>query len=118
MIEKRYIIADTRALPATPCPCGSAQRAFTDDPDKIATLHVVNISQESRVHYHKKMTEIYYILEGRGQVELDGMRVDVEPGSSILIKPGCRHRAIGKLRLLNIPIPAFDAEDEWFDEAE
>jgi len=28
---------------------------------------------------------------------------------------GCRHRAIGKLRIVNIPVPAFDANDEWFD---
>jgi hypothetical protein len=33
-----------------------------------------------------------------------------------MIKPGCRHRAIGKLKILNIPIPAFDPDDEFFDE--
>ena len=27
----------------------------------------------------------------------------------------CRHRAIGKLKIVNIPIPAFDEADEWFD---
>ena len=39
----------------------------------------------------------------------------VRPGDAILIEPGCRHRAIGKLRVLNIPVPAFDPADEWFD---
>lgn len=116
MSEKRYRIVNTRSLPSTPCPCGTAKRAFTEDDDQIASLHVVNISQDSRVHYHKKMTEIYYILDGNGQIELDGMRFDVSPGSSVLIKPGCRHRAIGKLKLINIPIPAFDPTDEWFDD--
>jgi hypothetical protein len=33
-----------------------------------------------------------------------------------MIKPGCRHRAVGDLRILNIPVPAFDPADEWFDE--
>jgi hypothetical protein len=33
----------------------------------------------------------------------------------IKIKPDCIHRAIGKLRILNVAIPAFDAGDEWFD---
>jgi len=116
MSSKRYRIVNTKSLTAHRCPCGTAKRAFTDDPDQIASLHVVNVGETSKTHYHKKMTEIYYILEGHGQIELDGMRFDVEPGSSIMIKPGCRHRAIGKLKLLNIPVPAFDPEDEFFDE--
>ena len=66
-------------------------------------------------HRHPKSEEIYYILEGRGQMELDGQLFDVEPGDSVLIKPGCRHRAIGQLKVLNVPIPAFDPDDEWFD---
>ena len=32
-----------------------------------------------------------------------------------MIKPGCRHRAVGDLTLINVPVPAFDSEDEWFD---
>jgi hypothetical protein len=27
----------------------------------------------------------------------------------------CRHRAVGKLRIVNICIPPFDPADEWFD---
>ena len=61
------------------------------------------------------MTEIYVILEGAGEMELDGERIPVRPMSSIMIKPGCRHRAIGQLRILNIAIPKFDPQDEWFD---
>ena len=62
-----------------------------------------------------KTSEIYYILEGAGQIELDGQRFDVESGDAILIKPGCRHRALGEMRIINVPIPAFDPTDEWFD---
>ena len=67
------------------------------------------------MHYHKKMAEVYYVLEGSGQMELDGELFDVKPGVSILIKPGCRHRAIGKMKIINVPVPAFDPDDEWFD---
>lgn len=77
---------------------------------------MVDISKDSRLHYHKKLTEIYLILEGEGHMELDGELVPVKPMTSILIKPGCRHRAVGKMRLINVPIPAFDPEDEWFDD--
>jgi len=48
-------------------------------------------------------------------MELDGERVEVRTGSTIFIPPGVRHRAIGKMRIVNIPVPAFDPEDEWFD---
>ena len=48
-------------------------------------------------------------------MELDGELFDVEPGCSILIKPGCRHRALGQMKILNFVIPAFDPNDEWFD---
>ncbi len=112
---KRYQIARPDELPGVDCPCGETRRAFVDDPDRIASLHVVDISTEARTHYHKRLTEIYYILEGEGEMELDGERHAVKPGDAILIKPGCRHRAIGRLKVLNVPVPAFDPEDEWFD---
>ena len=112
---RKYSVVNLDEVTPVPCPCGMSRRAFTDDPDKIASLHVVDVSIDAKTHYHKKLTEIYYILEGTGQMELDGELVDVGPGSTVLIKPGCRHRAIGKMRILNVPVPAFDPDDEWFD---
>jgi mannose-6-phosphate isomerase-like protein (cupin superfamily) len=114
-MAERFQIARFSELPAVNCPCGQARRAFVDDPGGVASLHMVEISTDARVHYHKRMTEIYYILEGAGEIELDGERHPVRPGDAILIKPGCRHRAIGRLRVLNVPVPAFDPNDEWFD---
>lgn len=110
-----YSVAHLDQIPAVPCPCGMSRRAFADDADQVASLHVVDISVDAKTHYHKRLTEIYYILEGHGQMELDGQRIDVSPGSAILIKPGCRHRAIGTMKIINVPIPAFDPDDEWFD---
>ena len=114
--EKNYRLADFASIKGTPCPCGTSKRAFVAPDNSVASMHVVEISQRSRVHYHKKMTEIYYVLEGEGNFELDGESVPVSPGSAVLIKPECRHRAVGKLKILNVPIPAFDEEDEWFDD--
>jgi len=50
-----------------------------------------------------------------GEIELDGERFPVKPMTAIYIRPGCRHRAVGKLKIINIPVPAFDESDEWFD---
>ena len=110
-----YMIAQLDQTPAVRCPCGFARRAFASPDNSVATLHLVDIQEDSRTHYHKQMTELYLVLEGEGQMELDGEIFPLKPMTAVLIKPGCRHRAIGKLKIVNIPIPAFDSEDEWFD---
>ena len=110
-----YIIADFSKMKAIRCPCGFSQRAFVSPDNPTATMHIVEIEEDARVHYHKKLTEIYLVLEGTGWLELDGKKVPVKPFTAILIKPFCRHRAIGRMRIVNVSIPAFDAKDEWFD---
>ncbi len=111
----RYLLADLNAIDPVRCPCGFSRRAFATPENELATMHAVEILEDSRTHYHKKMTEIYLILEGEGHMELDGELVPIRPMNTIMIKPGCRHRAIGKLKIINVAIPAFDETDEWFD---
>ena len=113
-----FLVADLAATTPIPCPCGSARRAFAPS-DEVASMHVTEIDANARVHYHKKMTELYLILEGEGHMELDGELVPVRPMSTVLIRPGCRHRAVvapgRRMTIVNVPVPAFDAADEWFD---
>lgn len=111
-----YLIAQLDEIEPIRCPCGITRRAFLGSENSVATMHRVDISKDSRVHYHRNLTEIYLVLEGSGHVELDGERIPVQPMTSILIKPGCRHRAVGKLKVIVIAIPAFDPDDEWFDD--
>ena len=110
-----FHITQLDQVPPVRCPCGLARRAFAGEPGNAASLHLVDIEQDSRTHYHKRMTEIYLVLEGEGQMELDGQLFPVKPMTAVYIRPGCRHRAIGRLKIVNIPIPAFDPADEWFD---
>lgn len=110
-----FMIAQLDDIPAVKCPCGFSRRAFVSPDNPVATMHMVDIQVDARTHYHKKLTEIYLVLEGEGEMELDGKRYPVRKHTAIFIKPGCRHRAIGKLQIVNIPIPAFDPTDEWFD---
>ena len=110
-----YLIAQLDEITPTRCPCGFARRAFAGSDQNAASMHLVDIQEDSRTHYHKTMTEIYLVLEGEGQMELDGQLYPVKPMTAIYIRPGCRHRALGQLRIVNIPVPAFDEADEWFD---
>ncbi len=113
--KSNYMVVDFDDITPVRCPCGFARRAFATSDNPLATMHVVDIQADSRAHYHKRMTEIYFVLEGQGQMELDGSLIPIKPHTAIFVKPGCRHRAIGKLKILNVPIPAFDESDEWFD---
>ena len=110
-----YLLTQLDQLASIPCPCGSARRAFATPGETVASVHLVDIREDARPHFHHCMTEIYVVLEGEGELELDGERLPVKPLTAVYIKPGCRHRAIGKLRVLNLVIPAFDPADEWFD---
>lgn len=112
-----YEVVHMDEVQPVPCPCGMSRRAFVSPDNPVATLHVVDIADDARAHYHKKLTEIYYILETQGEafMELDGQRIPVRQGTSVLIRPGTRHRAVGRMKIINIPIPAFDPDDEWFD---
>ena len=109
-------IVDFSDIPGAACPCGSAQRAFADSGE--CTLHTVTISADAATHYHRSHTEVYYVLEGSGQMELDGQLRPVQPGMAIFIPPGVRHRAVvgdEPMKILNFVMPPFDPADEYFD---
>ena len=112
-----FEIVDFQNLPATPCPCGTARRAFSDLPDYPATIHVTDISLDARLHYHRRITETYYFLhcEPDARMQLGDDIIPVRPGMAILIRPGTRHRALGRMQVLIVAIPKFDPNDEWED---
>ena len=116
-VPGNYEIVDFTQMAGTPCPCGTARRAFTDVADFPGTVHVTEISTDARLHYHKQLTETYYFLEceADAKMQLGEEVIDIHPGMCVLIRPGVRHRAIGKMKVLILVLPKFDVEDEWFD---
>lgn len=113
----RAQIVDFNELPGVACPCGTARRAFADVESYPGTVHLTEISADAALHYHKRLTETYYFLEcgPDAKMQLDDDIIDVKPGCCILIPPGVRHRAIGRMKVLNIVFPKFDPADEWLD---
>lgn len=111
-----YVIRKQADAPSVPCPCGTSTRILTSADGAPCSLHVTSIRDSVR-HYHRELTEVYYILEGLGKIELNGDWHDVEPGTVVWIEPGTRHRVVseGGLKTIVVSLPAFNAEDEWFD---
>ncbi|NIP98256.1 MAG: cupin domain-containing protein [Akkermansiaceae bacterium] len=115
---KRYERMEFAGLPVKDCCCGTVRRAFAEREDSPASVHLLELAEEPVCHYHRKTTEIYVILEGEGHLELDGEMVPVKPMTAVMIKPGCRHRGVGKMKLFNISVPKFDPDDFFLEEAD
>jgi mannose-6-phosphate isomerase-like protein (cupin superfamily) len=73
--------------------------------------------QVTERHLHRESEEIYVILEGEGDLEVDGERTRVGPGDAVLITPGAWHeiRALAPLRFLCCCAPPYSHEDTFFE---
>jgi mannose-6-phosphate isomerase-like protein (cupin superfamily) len=73
----------------------------------------------TRRHYHARTEEIYAVLEGAGEMEVDGDRRSVAPGDAVLIPPGAWHEiragGAGGLRFLCCCAPPYSDEDTFFE---
>ena len=85
------------------------------DRSLAAWAHAVDIDG-ARAHYHKRSTELYYVLEGEGMVTLDGVEHPVRKGSIVHIPPGVVHGAQGRVRVLVVGIPDIADDDLFFPE--
>lgn len=68
-------------------------------------------------HFHRHSEEIYFILDGTGEMELDGERRPVAPGDAVLIPPGARHQITAgdsTLRFLCACSPPYADDDTFF----
>jgi mannose-6-phosphate isomerase-like protein (cupin superfamily) len=100
--EKRqpggYIVQhDTEVAKPEPGPhAGGGQTVahsfFRDVPNLSLVFRKRALKPGAGVGYHEQTEdEIYYVLSGRGEMTLDGNKVDVGPGTAILTRTGSSH---------------------------
>jgi hypothetical protein len=116
-IGNRFHVVDFAQVAGVECPCGVARRAFGEVPEFPGTIHVTEIQSNAARHYHRRLTETYYILEcgPDAAMELDDRIIPLKPGLCVLIPPGVRHRALGAMKVLIVVFPKFDPADEFLD---
>jgi mannose-6-phosphate isomerase-like protein (cupin superfamily) len=51
----------------------------------------VNPGSKSRLHLHTRSEEIYYLLQGKGRIYIEGKSREVARFDAILIPPGTKH---------------------------
>jgi quercetin dioxygenase-like cupin family protein len=73
--------------------------------------------QSTKRHYHREAEEIYYVVEGSGEMELDGDRRRIGVGDAVLIPPGAWHEITADgdgCRFLCCCAPPYRHEDTFF----
>jgi quercetin dioxygenase-like cupin family protein len=73
--------------------------------------------QQTQRHYHAQSEEIYLIVEGDGELEVDGEARSVAAGDAILIPPGSWHEltaGVAGVRFLCSCVPAYSDDDTYF----
>ena len=68
------MFANRDEIPAQRCPSGWTRRAFAGPDNDVATIHYVDIQDDARTHYHKRLTEIYLFLATEDEFEDMGLR--------------------------------------------
>ncbi|HLJ94954.1 MAG TPA: cupin domain-containing protein [Gemmataceae bacterium] len=112
---KGYLVRRLAEAPTVRSECGQSTRPLTFPDTTACSLHVTFIT-DSVKHYHRACTEVYYILQGRGKMELNDEVVDVEPGSVIYIEPNTAHRLWSEegVQTIVFGVPGYRQNDEFY----
>jgi len=76
---------------------------------------IVKPGQSTLLHRHIKSEELYYIIQGKGEMTLGNEILDVSRGDSICIPPGTEHNientGTEDLKILCCCTPAYSHDD-------
>ena len=75
--------------------------------------------QATERHYHRETEEIYFVVKGSGDMEVDGVHKRIAVGDAVLIPAGAWHtlynNGTSELRILCCCVPAYRHEDTYFE---
>lgn len=111
---------------------GKGRKVIKSDYSKEILLELVDFKQpghllqvvtnpartKQRLHYHKKQTEVWYILQGKAIWKINNIEYKVQPGDSFIIEPGDAHQADNmgdedmKVLVFKINLPEND--EDWY----
>jgi len=111
-----YIVRKVKDANSAQITCGTMHKLTNAEDFSGMDIVHVTITDETKEHHHKKLTECYYILKGEVAVEIDGKTENMEQGSLIMIYPNTKHKArkIGRedAEILVVCCPPWSEEDE------
>jgi quercetin dioxygenase-like cupin family protein len=109
-------VASREELQAFTTKDGSEIREFHHTSAQSLAEASLTAGESTQRHYHAASEEIYVVLEGEGDLEIDGEVRRLRPGDSALIPPGAWHEigAVSALRFLCCCVPPYRDEDTYF----
>jgi mannose-6-phosphate isomerase-like protein (cupin superfamily) len=101
----------------------------TKDGSTIRELHHTDVQslaeatlepgQATERHYHRATEEIYAVVKGSGELEVDGQTQRIRPGDAVLIPPRAWHTLVNdgtsELRILCCCVPPYSHDDTFFE---
>jgi mannose-6-phosphate isomerase-like protein (cupin superfamily) len=75
--------------------------------------------QATERHYHRETEEIYFVIKGAGDMEVDGTHKRIAVGDAVLIPAGAWHtlynNGTSELRILCCCSPAYSHDDTYLE---
>jgi mannose-6-phosphate isomerase-like protein (cupin superfamily) len=75
----------------------------------------IPVGTQTTAHYHPKSEEIYFVMQGSGEMMIDGSRRMIGPGDAVAIPPGAIHSLHNTggepIRILCCCAPGYEHED-------
>ena len=113
-------------------PVGNGRKIIKSDYSKEILLELKDFKQpghllqvvtnpaktKQRLHYHKKQTEVWYVLQGEAIWKINNVDYKVKLGDSFIIEPGDIHQADNmsdrdmKVLVFKINLPLGD--EDWY----
>ncbi len=96
--------------------CGLMRKLTGNTDSKSMDFAYVTIKEPTKRHFHKKLTEVYFVLKGAINVELDGKTEHLKKGQMVMIFPNTNHKAWKTSKtgaeILVVCSPPWSEEDE------
>jgi len=100
--------------------CGIMKKLTNSNDFKDMDIVQVTIKDSTKRHYHKKLTEVYYVLKGSIAVEVDDSTEHLKKNQMIMIFPNTNHKAWKTSKenaeILVVCCPPWVEEDEILSE--
>ncbi len=79
----QVIVNYADVLKANPMPAGAKAQTIKVAEDETATVFIGRFAPgfEAKPHFHKTHSETIYVIEGNGQMVIDGKTIEIKPGT-------------------------------------
>ena len=96
---------------SSPCFTGKGLKGYQFGPlrNQEVEIHFVDVVKGHDTFFiSKRLTRLYYVLEGKGYFTIENQKYDVEPGMLVEVPPNIEYSYSGSMKLLLIGNP------RWF----